>query len=119
MKTTRRTIERSYILLGTLLHQLRGDYPNKTLCLDLQDLLRVFPRELTVRTELASLSRKPRETWGVVLLATLDELMMFHPPTSSMRINGDVIVYLRARRDGDWKKIREIRASYTPLPENG
>jgi hypothetical protein len=119
MKTTRRTIERSYILLGSLLHQLRGDYQKKTLCLDLQDLLRVFPEELNVRTELATLECKPRETWGVVLLATLDELLRWHPPTSTMRINREISDYLRARRDGDWQVIREIRASYIPLPENG
>ena len=117
MKTTRRTIERSYVLLGSLLHQLRGDYPNKTLCLDLRDLLRVFPEELNARTELAALERKPRETWGVVLLATLDELLRCFPAKPSTRINREVIDYLRARRDGDWKKVREIRASYTPLPE--
>jgi hypothetical protein len=29
------------------------------------------------------------------------------PPTSSMRINGDVIDYLQARRNGDWASIKE------------
>jgi hypothetical protein len=118
MKTTRRTTERAYLLTGCLLHQIRGDYPRETLCLDLRDLLRVFPEDLNVRTELAALERKPRETWGVVLLATLDELLKWHPPTSTMRINREVSDYLRALRADDRQKIREIRASYSPTPEN-
>lgn len=118
MKTTRRTIERSYILLGSLLHQLRGQYPGETLSLDLRDLLQVFPQEIHVIDELASLLRKPRKTWGVVLLATLDELLKWHPPTSTMRINREVSDYLRALRADDRQKVREIRASYSTTSEN-
>lgn len=118
MKTSSRTIERSYLLIGSLLHQIHGRYPKETLCLDLRDLLQVFPQEIHVIDELASLLRKPRKTWGVVLLATLDELLKWHPPTSTMRINREVSDYLRALRADDRQKLREIRAAYIPLPEN-
>jgi hypothetical protein len=111
----RQTIEWIYNHIGTLLHEIKQGVTLPALKEDLEDLLAKFPDDLTIVDELAALKRKPPEQWAVVLLAALDQLLVQAPPTSTMRINGDVIDYLQARRDGDWQKIREIRDSFVSV----